>query len=75
MFINVPRISKFQWHPFTVSSNSNMEADKLSVVIKTEGSWSQKLYKELSSSPDHLEVSVEGPYGPTSLHFLKWVLV
>ncbi|KAF3432944.1 hypothetical protein FNV43_RR24046 [Rhamnella rubrinervis] len=71
MFINLPRISKFQWHPFTVSSNSNMETDKLSVVIKTEGSWSQKLYKELSSSPEHLEVSVEGPYGHTSLHFLK----
>lgn len=48
-----------------------MEADKLSIVIKSEGSWSQKLYEQLSSSLDHLEVSVEGPYGPTSLDFLK----
>ncbi|KAL6127678.1 hypothetical protein ACLB2K_071041 [Fragaria x ananassa] len=72
LFINVPSVSKMQWHPFTVTSNSNMEADKLSVVIKSLGSWSQKLYQQLSSnSVDHIRVSVEGPYGPTSLHFLR----
>ena len=51
-----------------------MEADKLSVVIKSLGSWSQKLYQQLSSnSVDHIQVSVEGPYGPTSSHFLRSV--
>ncbi|XP_062000921.1 ferric reduction oxidase 4-like [Rosa rugosa] len=72
LFINVPTISKMQWHPFTVTSNSNMEADKLTVVIKSLGSWSQKLYQQLSSnSMDHIQVSVEGPYGPNSSHFLR----
>ncbi|XP_024027569.1 ferric reduction oxidase 4 isoform X1 [Morus notabilis] len=72
MFINVPIISKLQWHPFTVTSNCNSEPHKLSVVIKSVGSWSQKLYKQLSSSSlDHLEVSVEGPYGPSSFSFLR----
>ncbi|KAK2983561.1 hypothetical protein RJ640_023095 [Escallonia rubra] len=71
MFVNVPSISKMQWHPFTVTSNHNMEPDKLSIVIKSEGNWSQKLYKELSSPLDCLDVSVEGPYGPTSFHFLR----
>lgn len=71
LFINVPSISKLQWHPFTVTSNCNMEPDKLSIVIKREGRWSQKLYHELSSSVDHLKVSVEGPYGPTPSHFLR----
>lgn len=71
----MPSVSKMQWHPFTVNSNSNMEADKLSVVIKSLGSWSQKLYQQLSSnSMDHIQVSVEGPYGPTSSHFLRSVL-
>lgn len=51
-----------------------MEPDRLSIVIKSEGSWSQKLYQELSSSVDYLNVSVEGPYGPTSSHFLRSVL-
>ncbi|KAJ4950499.1 hypothetical protein NE237_027331 [Protea cynaroides] len=73
VFINVPSISKLQWHPFTVTSNCNTEPDKLSIVIKSTGSWSQKLNQTLSSpsSPDHLEVSIEGPYGPTSSQFLR----
>ncbi|XP_031393556.1 ferric reduction oxidase 2-like isoform X2 [Punica granatum] len=73
MFMNVPSISKLQWHPFTISSNSNLEPDRLSVIIKSEGSWTQKLYQILSSpsSVDRLEVSVEGPYGPVSSHFLR----
>ncbi|KAK6920087.1 Ferric reductase, NAD binding domain, partial [Dillenia turbinata] len=72
-FINVPSISKLQWHPFTVSSSSSLEPDRLSVVIKTEGSWSKKLYQMLSSPSglDRLQVSFEGPYGPSSTHFLR----
>lgn len=74
MFLNVPSLSKLQWHPFTISSNSNLEKDKLSVIIKNEGAWSKKLYQILSSPspPDRLEVSIEGPYGPASTHFLRY---
>ncbi|KAL0700459.1 hypothetical protein Bca4012_056581 [Brassica carinata] len=65
--------SEIQWHPFTITSSSNLEADKLSVVIKSEGKWSTKLYQRLSSSDriDHLAVSVEGPYGPASTDFFR----
>lgn len=68
MFINVPSVSKLQWHPFTITSNSNLEPEKLSIVIKGDGTWTRKLYHMLSSpsSLDRLEVSVEGPYGPVS---------
>ncbi|CAM8917620.1 unnamed protein product [Rhodiola kirilowii] len=74
IFVNVPSISKLQWHPFTVCSNSDLEPDNLSVMIKSEGSWSQKLYQLLStnSSIEHLPVSVEGPYGSSSTHFLRY---
>ncbi|CAJ2629973.1 unnamed protein product [Trifolium pratense] len=72
VFINVPKVSKLQWHPFTVCSSSNMETNSLSVIIKNLGSWSNKLYKELSSTTlDHLSVSVEGPYGPHTSQFLR----
>jgi ferric-chelate reductase len=50
-----------------------MEADKLSIVIKRGGNWSQKLFQQLSSSVEHVKVSVEGPYGPTSSHLLRSV--
>ncbi|GAU26524.1 hypothetical protein TSUD_361570 [Trifolium subterraneum] len=73
MFINVPSISKLQWHPFTITSNSKLEPEKLSVVIKSEGTWTQKLYHILSKpSPiDRLAISVEGPYGPASTNYLR----
>lgn len=72
MFVNVPSISSLQWHPFTISSNYNLEPDNLSVIIKKEGSWSQKLYKMLSLPLDRLDVSVEGPYGPAAVNFLRF---
>ncbi|OMO69874.1 FAD-binding 8, partial [Corchorus capsularis] len=73
VFVNVPSISKLQWHPFTITSSSNLNPDKLSIVIKGQGSWTSKLYQKLSSPLpiDHLEVSIEGPYGPASTHFQR----
>ncbi|CDP08776.1 unnamed protein product [Coffea canephora] len=73
MFVNIPIISKLQWHPFTVTSNSHLEPDTLSVVIKCEGSWTKKLYDLISSpsSVDRLQASIEGPYGPPTTHFLR----
>eukprot|EP00268_Persea_americana_P057078 TRINITY_DN6812_c0_g1_i2.p1 TRINITY_DN6812_c0_g1~~TRINITY_DN6812_c0_g1_i2.p1 ORF type:complete len:727 (-),score=63.26 TRINITY_DN6812_c0_g1_i2:431-2611(-) len=71
VFVNVPSISSLQWHPFTVSSSCNLEPDNLSVIIKKEGTWSQKLYNMLSSPLDRLDVSVEGPYGPAAVDFLR----
>ncbi|KAL8062751.1 hypothetical protein ABFX02_02G167700 [Erythranthe guttata] len=75
IFLNVPTISKMQWHPFTVSSSSSLESDTLSVIIKGEGKWSNKLYQMLSSSIDRLNVSIEGPYGPASTDFLRHELL
>ncbi|XP_022139204.1 ferric reduction oxidase 2-like, partial [Momordica charantia] len=76
MFINIPTISKLQWHPFTVTSNADSDADSLSVVIKCEGIWSSNLYQTLSSPNSaidaHNQASLEGPYGPVSSHFLHF---
>ncbi|XP_047315051.1 ferric reduction oxidase 2-like [Impatiens glandulifera] len=73
MFLNVPSISKMQWHPFTVASSSSLEPEKLSVIIKCDGNWSRKLFKTLSnkSMVDRLDVAIEGPYGPVSNRFLS----
>lgn len=64
----MPSISKLQWHPFTITSSSNLEKDTLSVVIRRQGIWTEKLYTHISSSHDSLEVSTEGPYGPNSFY-------
>nr|GMC90780.1 ferric reduction oxidase 2 [Ipomoea batatas] len=39
MFVNVPGISKLQWHPFTITSSSSLEAKQVSVMVKGDGSW------------------------------------
>ncbi|KAK1366580.1 Ferric reduction oxidase 2 [Heracleum sosnowskyi] len=73
VFVNIPSISKSQWHPFTITSNSKLDCETLSIVIKSEGSWSCRLYEKFTSiSPiDYLSVSLEGPYGPAPRHYLR----
>ncbi|KAL1540172.1 ferric-chelate reductase (NADH) [Salvia divinorum] len=73
MFMNVPSISKLQWHPFTISSSSSLESNDISVIIKREGKWTTKLIDLVASPtpPDRLDVSIEGPYGPASTDFLR----
>ncbi|WJX14485.1 ferric-chelate reductase (NADH) [Trifolium repens] len=73
IFINIASISKLQWHPFSITSCSNTDSDTLSIVIKSTGKWSQTLFQKLStlSPPAHLDVSIEGPYGPASTFFSR----
>ncbi|CAI2386301.1 unnamed protein product [Moneuplotes crassus] len=40
-FINIPAISKLEWHPFSISSSPNGEY--LSFMIKKAGDWTTKL--------------------------------
>ncbi|KAG0457331.1 hypothetical protein HPP92_022488 [Vanilla planifolia] len=73
LFIKVRGISSLQWHPFTISSSASLEPDRLSVVIKKDGAWTEKLYNKLShASLERLEVAVEGPYGHSSIDFLSY---
>ncbi|XP_022140908.1 ferric reduction oxidase 4-like isoform X2 [Momordica charantia] len=46
-------------------------AVELNFLKSPGGCWTSKLHQQLSSSVDHLQVSVEGPYGPASTHFLR----
>lgn len=71
LFVKIPSISNFQWHPFSITSSSNMEDDRLSLLIKCQGSWTNSLYHKLKSIGDSTSddvkkfaVAVEGPYGP-----------
>uniref|UniRef100_A0A7N0TF09 FAD-binding FR-type domain-containing protein n=1 Tax=Kalanchoe fedtschenkoi TaxID=63787 RepID=A0A7N0TF09_KALFE len=74
LFVNIPSVSRLQWHPFTVTSNCNLQPDTLSVVIRNKGTWTQKLCQQLTAA-DHVEASVEGPYGPTKFDFLRHELL
>lgn len=62
MFINIPLISQFEWHPFTISSAP--EDSYLSLHIRKAGDWTGALYKIVeriqARGNEHLDVEGHG---------------
>ncbi|GAA5971401.1 hypothetical protein JCM8115_000202 [Rhodotorula mucilaginosa] len=48
LFLNVPSISPFQWHPFTISSAPN--DPYISIHVRQVGDWTQELADKLGCS-------------------------
>ncbi|XP_059657968.1 ferric reduction oxidase 8, mitochondrial [Cornus florida] len=78
IFVKIPSISKFQWHPFSIASSSSVDDQTMSVLIKCEGWWTNALYDiiqtELDSDAGQMKcipIAIEGPYGPASVDFLR----
>lgn len=79
LFLKVPSISKYQWHSFSIISSSTVDTNTMSILIKSEGSWTSSLSNliqtEQKSDADRMKcipVAVEGPYGPVSMDFLRY---
>lgn len=66
VYLNVPAISKLQWHAFTISSSPRTSADTLTILLKSLGDWTQDLVEhaqkceEMSTQP---VVYMDGYYG------------
>ncbi|CAH0047069.1 unnamed protein product [Clonostachys solani] len=67
IFLQVPKISFFQWHPFTVSS---CRGNEMTVHIKTDGNWTRRL-RELggTTGDSEIRVGVNGPFGAPAQRF------
>ncbi|KAL2914128.1 hypothetical protein HK105_206386 [Polyrhizophydium stewartii] len=68
LFLNVPSVSKLQWHPFTISSTP--EEGFVSVHVRVVGDWTKKLALTLGCFEKGMtkgvavpEVRIDGPYG------------
>lgn len=79
IFLKIPSISRLQWHPFSITSSSNMDNDRLSIMIKCEGPWTNSLYKKIQSIQDtgskdkkSLLAAIEGPYGPATFDYQRY---
>jgi predicted ferric reductase len=73
VFVQVPAISRFQWHPFTVSACIK---DRLQVHIKADGDWTRALHKLAvegiqASSEKYVRIGVgiDGPFGAPAQNF------
>ncbi len=67
IFLQVPKVSFFQWHPFTVSFCRGSE---IMVHIKTDGNWTEKL-RDLAGSTGEadIHVGINGPFGAPAQQF------
>ncbi|OWM90528.1 hypothetical protein CDL15_Pgr014831 [Punica granatum] len=79
VFVKIPRISKLQWHPFSITSSSAADEEMITIIAKCEGKWTNDLYRmiheELASDAGQTNcppVYIEGPYGPPSINFLRY---
>ncbi|KAI1130100.1 ferric reductase NAD binding domain-containing protein [Nemania abortiva] len=72
-YVWLPRIRKFETHPFTIVASEPME-----LIINTYSGFTGDLHRYASENPGaSLAVSVEGPYGtfPDPMDYDKVVLV
>ncbi|KAK0102425.1 hypothetical protein ONS95_006045 [Cadophora gregata] len=66
VFLQVPKISIFQWHPFTVSTCIGNE---MQLHIKTDGDWTSKLRDFAKDGPSQIQIGVDGPFGAPAQRF------
>lgn len=67
-FIRIPRISRLEWHPFTISSNPE-ETGYLGFHVRSLGNWTGALHRtfsQLSAQERKVPVVLNGPYGTPS---------
>ena len=60
ILLQVPQISFFQWHPFTVSQ---VFEGKARVHIKVDGDWTEKLKDFAKEGKELTHVGIDGPFG------------
>ena len=57
IFLKIPAIAKYEWHPFTMSSSP--EQDFLGLHIRSVGTWTNKLYDFVKERNRELRRDVE----------------
>jgi len=77
VFINIPQISKLQWHPFTISSPPTHLPDSFTIHVKELGTFSERVHNEIFPpgskgwielpDPQNVQILVDGPYGKPAI--------
>ncbi|GLI70994.1 hypothetical protein VaNZ11_016103 [Volvox africanus] len=74
VFLNVPAISWWQWHPFTITSAPGEgpgSENQMEIRIKSYNRWTKALISQVSSNPRFsLTLYVSGPYDSGNR---KWI--
>lgn len=67
VYLYIPEINKFEWHPYTIvkCSNTNgiLKGEQCCIYIKRRGDWSGKLVDTIvKRGYDNLNLYISGPY-------------
>ena len=68
ILLQIPKVSFFQWHPFTISS---CRGDMLQVHVKFDGDWTRRLAEVLPEDED-IKVGIDGPFGAPAQRFYDY---
>lgn len=66
VYLNVPAISKLQWHPFTIASSPKTSAGSLTILLKSLGDWTADLKQYAEDCKEQnipLTLYMDGYYG------------
>jgi len=63
-FVNVPAISLWEWHPFSLCSSPFDENAQICVKNMGQGTFTGKLFELAQSENPEFVINVDGPYGP-----------
>jgi hypothetical protein len=61
VFINIPAIAKYEWHPFTLSSAPE-DSDHIGLHIRAVGEWTNRLLNFFQKEQDRLHSGEVLPY-------------
>lgn len=66
VFLNIPCLSVFEWHPFSLTSSPHDEF--ISVHVRSAGDWTTNLFELFSESPYHYINRIPTPFHGVPLH-------
>jgi hypothetical protein len=66
VLVQVPKVSWFQWHPFTVSTCTGKS---MQIHIKADGDWTNALRDLAKSGTKSIELGIDGPFGAPAQRF------
>lgn len=82
VYINIPQISYFQWHPFSISSAPSESTTRdtiITLAIRDMGrdTWTHNVAKLLEETllPENIKVRLDGPYGKLSIDLYNYPIL
>ncbi len=65
-FLRIPRLARYEWHPFTISSAPGSE--RLCFHVRSEGDWTKSLRRMADdrAALEEVIVNIDGPFGTPS---------